>query len=370
VDLTHRAATFRDEVVAIHPVPGDVEQYWIAATRAAAVRAQPDAVLGLTEPQVLAAAMVAETFRLPGPSLAAASTCRDAGLQRTAFADAGVPQPAFLVSVDRQECEEWAAARYPVVVKSPRSLGTSAIALVANPDELNADLDCRIEVGEALVEEYAEGAEYLWVGIVIDQKIIFGCTAAKHPGERPGFVDLGYELPCELPERLAERVHQVVADVIRAVGLWHGMVHVDFRVVGTSPWVLRVSLGAPNAHVMELLSLAYGLDSYSVLLEVVCGGWPDELLAAARSPRPSAIRYLPQQVGLLDHVDGRDELAADRYVVRHIVSAQPGDEIPLVRHAQDRRGYAVFRAPDHPTLHGAIERTLRTFRLVVREPAG
>ncbi|OLB81953.1 MAG: hypothetical protein AUI14_01430 [Actinobacteria bacterium 13_2_20CM_2_71_6] len=368
VDLAHRAAPYRDVVCAIHPVPADVEQYWIAAARAAAARCEPDGVLGLTEPQVLAAAMVAETFGLPGPSLAAASTCRDAALQRTAFADGGVPQPLFLISLDRRECEEWAASRYPVVVNSPRSLGASAVTLAGGPDELGVDLDCRLDVGEVLIEEYVAGPEYAWVGMVIDREVVFGCTLAKQPGERPGFVNLGYELPGQLPRPLARQVDRAVADAIRSMGVWRGMTRVDFRVTDGAPRILRISLGVSDARIMELLSLAYGLDFFTALLEVACGGWPASFRAS--SPQPSAIRYLPQQAGRLERVTGRDELARDEYVVRHSVSAQPGDEIPVVRHPEDRRAYAVFRAPDHATLHAAVERMLGSFRLVVSDRAG
>jgi biotin carboxylase len=351
-------------VEGFHPIAGCAEEHWVGGARAAAAICSPDAVLAFAEPQVLAAALVAEARGLPGLSAEAALTMNNKALQRIAFAQAGVAQPEFLLSADADELFVWAATRYPVIVKPHQATGSAPVTLVEGPQQLAEVIARRPNTGSILVEEYVDGTEYSWEGFVHDGSIVFGNYTEKTTTGPPDFVEIGHLLPVQFSGQTAERVARLTEDVVRAIGVATGIVHLEFRIACCHPGALEVAVCTAENDLLELLTLAYGADCHAALIDLAFGRRPTALDAEAAKPASvAAVRYLAHQPGVLGEVLGQDQLEADECVVRHRVSARPGDTLPALRSSADRRAYAVLCAPDEAALRAAIDRTLDGFRL-------
>src|SRR4051812_9928027 len=163
-ERTERAAGARE----ITHSPGELDENWAAAAWRAAAGGATSGVLAFSEPHVLAAALVADEFGLPGPSLRASVLSRDKALQRGRFAARGLLQPGYLLTPSLAEAAEWASARLPVVIKPLSSGGSAGVELLGDAEDLAGALTRRGEEGPLLVEEAVSGPEYSWEALVAD----------------------------------------------------------------------------------------------------------------------------------------------------------------------------------------------------------
>ena len=176
-----------------------------ASVVAAARAAGGGALAGVTtssEYFVAVTARAAATLGLPGADPAAVQRCRDKRGQRHAFADFGVPAPAFATAGTPKEAVEAATeVGFPVVVKPADGTGSRGVRLCADPVEVSehtATLLARRhdERGQptlpaVLIEQYISGPE---VSVETFGTALVGITV-KHLGPQPFFVESGHDFP-------------------------------------------------------------------------------------------------------------------------------------------------------------------------------
>lgn len=357
VELPRWSDRYRHRVAALFECAAPTDEHWVAAAEVAVREWNPHRVVGFAEPQVLAAAFAQDMLGLPGPSLRAAVASRDKGLQRTLIQAHGIAQPDFMLTRDVREAKEFAASRYPVVVKTLRSAGSKGVSLVADATELSAAITALGLNDPVLVESFVDGPEYSCELLVHNGQTVFRNYTRKVTTGAPEFVEIGHILPVSFGVD-QQVVDQVVSDVVGALGVQTSLVHMEFRLAQGHPQVLETAVRTPGDHILELLSLAYGQDMYAQVLNVYLGD------AAGFSGDPAGffgIRYLQPEPGRFVRVDAPAHIAG---LVRLELPYQQGEVICPLRSSGDRGGYAILGASSEAVLVERMEDLAATVKVI------
>jgi biotin carboxylase len=326
------------------------------------VNARPDLrpalVVPLVEYATPFAARLAERYGLPGAGLGAAEILRDKAALRTVTRAAGIANPEFAAVGDAGEVRRFMAGRPgPVVLKPANRQASVGTKIVSDPGAAeSAWADCRVQdEGDQvpdrsvplrmLVEQYVSGAEYSVEMLVRDGVPLFANITGKalYAGPRP--IELGHVVPADLPEDTAGLLRRRTADVLRAVGFGTGIVHCEWILSDTGPYLVECAGRFPGDGIAELIERAYPVELATHYYALMRGEAPPPLPHRARGA--AAVRFLDIEPGRIKAVDGLAEAAAMPGVVHASVTAAPGDTVPPLRSSWDRIG-SVMACADTP----------------------
>lgn len=345
VEGAARAADIRDEVDELYVTSGELEEAWTAAALAAVRNQVPDGVLAFAEPQVIAAALVQERLGLPGPSLHAAVVSRNKALQRAVFASDGIPQPEHLLVRDLADAADWAASRYPVIVKPLNQSGSRGISAVHCAAEFSALASAT--TGPRLVETIEHGPEYSWEALLHKGRIVFDNLTAKQTTGSPRYVETQHLAAADVPAHQESSVRDTCERVVSAIGASDGLVHLEFRLTDNGPRVMEVAVRTPGDYIMEMLSLTYGRDLFEAVVRVAMSGEAEPQAAGPQAAGPQAYAgvWLPiAPPGRLRAVAGLDRVRAHPHVAAADIWYRPGDVVPALASSSDRAGYVLVSA--------------------------
>jgi biotin carboxylase len=204
-----------------------------------------DAVIGVDDQGLLAAALAATELGLAHNPPAAVALTRDKAAMRRTFSAAGVPQPSYeVVAGDVADAVAGAAGRLgPAVVVKPCTLsGSRGVIRVDSPTEASAAalrIGAIIEgegepAGSALlVEGFVPGPEVAVEGMLRDGRAeIITIFDKPDPLDGPYFEETLYVSPTRLPPHLREAVVRATQAAVGALGLTDGPFHAELRVPG------------------------------------------------------------------------------------------------------------------------------------------
>ena len=346
---------------------GGSDELWYEAACEAVRHTRPDGVVAFSEPHVLAAALVQDELGLPGPSLKASVLSRNKALQRGRFAAAGIGQPEFLVTERLGDSRDWAAERFPVVVKPLSSAGSVGVELVGDHRAFDDAVARRDAEGRLLVERAAAGPEYSWEALVRHGKVWYANLTAKETTGPPYFVEVAHRVATEADAATRATAADLGAAVLDALGMDTGIVHLEFRLTARGPAVMEVAVRTPGDHLMDLLGDAYGIDWYEMVVRLALDA---DLPAPPAAPLRRTAGYLPAaRPGTVTAIRGLDEVLAHPHVVTAQVTAAPGDTVAPARSSVERVGHVLLSAPDQGALEVALDDVRTTLRVVTR-PGG
>lgn len=349
----------------LHPITlsADPAQYsYLAAERLEAIRVDTDNldalirecsrlratydIAGITsarEPVYATVGKLCRYFELPGPDPVSIERCCDKFVQRQLLAQAGVPVPAYRVTVDAMDVESSAAEiGLPVILKPATGSGSRGVRLCRDVDEL-AEHTTYLLGGKhiwrssprMLVEEFALGPHYI---VQIMGNEIIGITAADF-GPPPHFVF--HE--ATFPARLADDEHKRIADIslscLRALGLGWGPTNIELRWTKRGPVVIEVNPRLAGTPDPQMVQLAYGIDLVTEHIKLVIG---DEWNLRRRYSHVAAARMLnPDGDGILDWANGVSRALAVPGVAEVKLYVEP--KTPIVREGdvRDHVGHVI-----------------------------
>ncbi|MEU3430504.1 ATP-grasp domain-containing protein [Streptomyces gardneri] len=370
VETAERVAAVRDRypwVVDAQEVDAELagrDDAWIRPTGALVSRLAPDGVLASSEIHVLAGAMAQERHGLPGPGLDAAAVSRDKAQQRFRFARAGLAQPGHVKVPRLSAASEWALARLPVVVKPLNRAGSDGVERVATPERWADAVARRDGEGRLLVEEYVEGQEYSWEGLVSDGRVRFGSLTRKLTTEAPHFVELAHFSAHEQTEPLLGKAADALGQaVVDAIGMHTGIMFVEFRTRDDDLVIMEVAVRAPGDHCMDAMSLAYGTDLFAHTLALATGS-PYEPPPGRSLRHTGSAFVVADREGVLESAR-ETEWSTWPGVSRHGLDATPGAPVRPPRSSADRLAWALLDCAT-PEEREALVNRLRAVRPALR----
>jgi len=184
---------------------------------------------------------------------------RHKGLMRSTLREAGLAQPKFIVTRDRQAAR--AAVEkigVPCVIKPAQFLASLGVLKIESPDPQVA-LDAfesaqRIDIAEedtrhaydlspeVIVEEYLPADfEMTCEGIVQRGQLVDFFLTGKLLGKEPHFTELVHWHPMEISSVLIERLKDSLELTLSALKLHSCVVHAEFRVKDDKPTLIEIA---------------------------------------------------------------------------------------------------------------------------------
>ncbi len=291
------------------------------------------------------AARVAERMGLPHPiSPETAALATSKRRQRERFAEAGVPQPAFVLCRSVAEAAE-AAARvgFPCVLKAPDRQGQRGLALVRGPDELEdaaAEALAASRTATCLVEQYAPGGEVTVNGFSLAGRFHPLTVTDRQVAEPPAFgVALAHVWPSDhSPPRIAEAIDAAAA-AAAAAGITEGPTYTQVLVAEEGTRVVELAARLGGGHDAELCRAALGVDLNGLALSAALGEAIDETALVPHDQIGGAcVRFLVAPPGVLEAVGGLDDARGAEGVQSVVVYRNPGFVFGPLRRGSDRAG--------------------------------
>ncbi len=345
-----------------------------AAERAAdfARRWPVDAIVGVDEASVLAAAHVATCLGLARNPLEAVAATRDKRRLRALLSAAAVPQPEWVgARADASGSAARAAADrvgLPCVVK-PVDLTASRGVIRADSVEDLATAIARLDKllhrpelcgagGDRplLVEGFVAGAEVAIEGLLREGELwVLAVFDKPDPLDGPFFAETLFVTPSRHHPAVIRQAVAIAGRAVAAIGLRDGPVHAELRLTPAGPVFLEVaarSIGGRCSSVLRLVDGAAEMSLEEVLLRHACGLPLDRPRLA-----PGAAGVLMLEVpaaGVLRAVSGISDAAAVEGVTAVDITIAPGQRVEPLPEGHRYLGFVVARAADASSAEAAL----------------
>jgi biotin carboxylase len=322
---------------------------------------------------VAIAARIAERLALPhpiSPETAALSTSKLR--QRERFAQAGVPQPRYVVGAGAAEAVEAANdLGYPVVVKAPDRQGQRGLTLVAEPRRIASAVEIALDASRSaalLVEEHVAGRELTVNAFSVGGGFRPLTVTDRVTAEPPAFgVALAHVWPSEVEPRQIAAAIDAAGAAAASVGIASGPSYTQV-LVGEDGEVRVGELAARlgGGHDAELCRAVLGVDLNGLALAAALGRpvTPQQLAPVARAGG-GCVRFIVAPAGELRDVSGLEEAYAVDGVKGIRLYRKPGHAFgPLLR-GSDRAGAILATGESREAALGQADRAAALIRFGV-----
>jgi len=364
-----------------------------AATAMQSLRDKPvEAILALGDAPAVAAAYAARGLGLVANHPAAVEACHNKFRMREVLRDAGLfhgPTSFWFRRIPLSPEPESAllGIQFPCVLK-PLSLSAGQGVMRANNREEFREAVRRLarllehpdlqmknlsSPREALVEEYIPGAEIAVEGILVDGELKpLAIFDKPDPLEGPFFEETIYVTPSHLSHDQQSAIIRIAAQSIRALGLFHGPVHAEFRINELGVWPIEVAprpIGGMCAASLSFISPQHsgpiGLEE--LILRHAIG---EGISTWRRESAASAVMMIPvPSSGFLEKVEGFAEAQLVANVTEVQITARLHDKILAWPEGSSYLGFIFAKAESpavaehalreaHSKLHFQIRQTL------------
>ncbi len=385
-DFVGAARTLRAEAViatdAVHVQVSDLAQRvvridphrtdWSVARIVEFARTSPlDAVIAADDAGVLIAAQAAQQLNLAHNPPEAVSATRNKVAMRQAFANAGLPQPAYrIIRADTDAVQECIDLGFPCVLK-PVSLSASRGVIrvddagsvpetVARVRAIAAGAGCPPD-DPVLAESFVAGSEVSLEGMLVDGRLeVLALFDKPDPMNGPYFEETILVTPSRLDPAIQAQVVSVCGAAATALGLVQGPIHAEARVGDHAVSLLEVA--ARSIGGLCGRSLSFGLLGTS-LEATLLGSALGYSSTSARAASPSTgVMMLPiEHAGTLREVAGMGLAKAVPGIVDIEITVPIGTVLRPAPEADRYLGF-VFAIGETPAL---VERSLRQAHAVL-----
>lgn len=298
---------------------------------------------------VAAAARLARSFDLPGPSPHAVSLCRDKERQRRRLRAAGVPQPVFRSARTLTEAVAAAdALGYSVVVKPVDGTGSLGVRRCDTASEVRDHAAWLLARGPSdrgvlparrvLVERCVAGPEY---SVELFDGHVVGITR-KHVGAPPHFVEIGHDFPASLSRAMAKSLSRCARAAAAALGVCWGPAHLEVRRGPGGPAVMEMNARLAGGLIPTIVRLATGTDLIQQTIERATGR--PVSLRPTRCGHAGIRFFLAPHEGTLDRVDGLVEARSVAHIREVQLYVTPGAMVFVQGDYRDRIGHLIAAA--------------------------
>jgi biotin carboxylase len=317
-------------------------------------------VLTWDEFTTVSAATAAQDLGLPASNPAAVAACRNKARTRAVLDAHHVPSAQWQHVSDLAGARE-AASRigYPVVLKPAAAGGSAGVVRVDDGEQLTDAFAFAAEAAAGqgregtgmLVESYLEGPEVsVEIASHTGRHHVVAVTR-KMLGPEPYFEETGHVV-AGLPDA-GDPAAQVAVDALNALGIGHGISHVEVRLTPTGPRIIEINPRLGGDLIPHLVHLATGIDVVAAAADLATGRTPD--LTPGRN-RAAGVRFLyPEIAGRVNSVSIDAEIQAAPWCERSIVEKTPGTRVSPGDGLYSRLAHLVVTAPTATTCRARLD---------------
>jgi biotin carboxylase len=350
------------------------------------------AVVALGDRPTAAAARVCQVLGLPYHPIRAVDACRDKYRLRERLRAGGLRVPIFTRYLYKAEPRELASSGlgFPCVLKPLSLSGSRGVIRADNAEQFVTAFErirdllrspevqvLREEASRFIqVETYIEGKEVA-VEAVVDrgQLKVLAIFDKPDPLEGPYFEETIYVTPSRLPSDVQRAVTDTLAQAVQVLGLFHGPLHAEFRLVTRSAsdvWVLEIAarpIGGLCSRALRFCSptLGEGFSLEELLIHLAFG---KNVHDVRRETAASGVMMVPiPRSGIYEGVEGVEEASRTPGVEDIVITAKPGQRMVTLPEGSSYLGFIFARGTSpqgveevlrhaHEKLHFAISPAL------------
>lgn len=336
-----------------------------------------DAIIAADDAGVEIAALASELIGLPTSPAGSVHATLDKSLMRASLLAAEIAQPRFEVVGVGGAAAAAERIGYPVVTK-PRTR-TASIGVVRSNDAGDLEIAAgiaerhqRADDGSAtiLVEEYLDGPEISLEGMVWDG-VVETLAIFDKPDQPSGpfFPESTFVTPSTLSRREVAEVEATVQRATRAIGLTHGPIHAELRIVAAVPKVLEIagrSIGGLCGR-----ALTFGLMGDSIESLLIRQSLGMRRVGSSRQPGASGVLMIPiERSGTLTSVTGLDRAAEIEGVWNVEMTVPLGADVVAPPHGDRYLGFVFARSHDRATTVRALRTAASVIEVQIDDKAG
>ena len=219
------------------------------------------AVAAVGDKPTVTAAVACRALGIPWHSPQGAEACHNKFLARQRFEEAGLNVPAYACYSCREgpppaDGGSVSCVPFPCVLKPVSLAASRGVIRADNPEQFAAafhriaallaspeiQVKKEAETEQILVEEFVPGSEFAVEGLMWQGRLrVLAIFDKPDPLEGPYFEETIYVTPSRLPVSEQAALTGCLERAVRALGLFHGPVHAEFRLNDRGPWVLDVA---------------------------------------------------------------------------------------------------------------------------------
>ncbi|CAN5658817.1 ATP-grasp domain-containing protein [soil metagenome] len=335
-----------------------------------------DAIVGVDDQGVLAAAHAARRLRLPHNDPAAVAATRNKAVMRRALHAAGVPQPAYRVASAGCDVVELAhEVGWPCVLK-PVSLAASRGVIRANDarEAIAASERIRAVLAAAdrdpseplLIEAYVPGPEVVVEGLLRGGELeVLAVLDKPDPLEGPFFEETLFITPSRLAPRTRGEIERQTAAATAALGLTEGPIHAELRVGPDGARVLEIAARSIGGLCSRSLRFGLGASLEEVILRHALGLSLDHL---ERERGASGVMMLPiPRAGVLKEVRGVDQARAIAGITEVVVTLGRMRPVQPLPEGDRYLGFMFARADSPAEVEAALRAAHARLEVVIED---
>ena len=248
-----------------------------------------------------------------------------------------------------------------IIVKPSKGSASIGVTRVSTIDELKsavAFIDTHLKQhGVAIIEEYIEGTEHAFEGVVVNGSLVELAIFDKpHPLTGPYFAETIYITPTSLDEYLRKRVLQCVEAAINALEIENGPIHVEVRVANDGTvFIIDFANRSIGGRCSSALSFIGDRTLEVVLLEAITEG---DASHAHRENQYSGVYMIPtSESGVLHNVQGIEEAREIPFVTDVVIDAKIGKRYETLHSEGNYMGFIYAKAPTRSLCIEALEKS-------------
>lgn len=315
------------------------------------------AVIGIDDHGVEAAASIARVLHIKSNSLAAVHTLHDKYQFRKMQQQLGLPLPVFSpIQISGHPINRQQPHEFPVVVKPTRLSGSRGVIRVDSADELNETIN---RIGDIirhskmdrsgislLLEQYLDGSEHALEAIMVQGELrTLALFDKPDPLQGPYFAETIYVTPSHLSQDMQMEFHRQVRLICVEAGITDGPIHAEARIHGDTVTLLEVAPRSIGGSCGKVLRHALGMSLEELILRHALGETVPEIDTSGPAV---GVMMLPVPVaGIFNAISGIEEANAIDGIETVEISARVGDRVLPLPEESIYLGF-VFASGDSP----------------------
>ena len=311
-------------------------------------------------------AVVAKELGLVGITEDTAVKATNKAVMRECLEQNNVPVPRFYKVHTKEEYLE-AVKQFSVdcIIKPADNSGSRGVFLIDDTSDV-ASVEHAYEYskqysrsGDIVVEEYMTGPEVSVETLCVNGECHVIQITDKLTTGAPNFVEMGHSQPSSLSQDTCEKIKEVAIAANYAVGIQNGPSHTEIKVTPNGPKIVEIGarLGGDNI-TTHLVPLSTGIDMVEACINIALGEEPN---IKNREEKASAIRYFKNDIGVIQSIEGIEEVKLVPGVKQISIVHDVGNSVGEIHSSVDRVGFVIAQADNQ---HDAIEICEKALQLI------
>lgn len=251
----------------------------------------------------------------------------------------------------------------PIIIKPLDRSGARGVFLIKEVKNLENLYNRSKELSfckKVMAEEYLPGVQISTESII--------CDGVVHT---PGFVDRNYEMldilspniienggwqPSSLDKEKRNEIESLIASIAKSLGIENGVIKGDIVYTTDGAKVIEVATRLSGGDFSEsLIPLGLGVNYVKTAFEIALGIQANLDSLTPKNNVFVANRYFFPKSGVLQKIDGIDDVKAKNFVKKLTFKYKPGEVIPEITDHSQRAGLFIVIADNKDELESRIK---------------